>query len=201
MGFVRYVKPDVFQSNEPVQFRFQLRQKTVEEGCIFPANGGSMPAKPLFQALAGMHQNIRRCNCSPLREQVGNFYLGNSVLPAQADPTLQPGKVKGIDASIPENIHQLKFTQTLPREAFDFIGKYKEIVCPICGKINYAFAEPMLDNIRIRKDMIPEGIDAFISEMNTGEGRGFKLLIASKKLYQLLTEEMQEKHFHFAPIG
>lgn len=109
--------------------------------------------------------------------------------------------LKGDKKTPKENIHQLKFTQTLPREAFDFIGKYKEIVCPICGKINYAFAEPMLDNIRIRKDMIPEGIDAFISEMNTGEGRGFKLLIASKKLYQLLTEEMQEKHFHFAPIG
>ena len=109
--------------------------------------------------------------------------------------------LKGDRKTPKENIHQLKFTQILPREAFDFIGQYKEIVCPICGKINYAFKEPMLDNIRIRKDMIPEGVDAFISEMNTGEGRGFKLLIASKKLYRLLTEEMQEKHFHFAPIG
>lgn len=109
--------------------------------------------------------------------------------------------LKGDKKTPKENIHQLKFTQTLPREAFDFIGKYKEIVCPICGKINYAFAEPMLDNIQIRKDMIPEGIDAFISEMKVGGGAGRKILIASKKLYQLLTEEMQEKHFHFAPIG
>ena len=67
--------------------------------------------------------------------------------------------LKGDRKTPKENIHQLKFTQILPREAFDFIGQYKEIVCPICGKINYAFKEPMLDNIRIRKDMIPEGVE------------------------------------------
>lgn len=109
--------------------------------------------------------------------------------------------LKGDRKTPKENIHQLKFTQTLPREAFDFIGKYKEIVCPICGKIDYAFAEPMLDNIRIKKNIIPKGIDAFISEMRVGGNAEFNLLIASKKLYRLLTEEMQEKHFHFAPIG
>ena len=109
--------------------------------------------------------------------------------------------LKGDRKTPKENIHQLKFTQTLPREAFDFIGQYREYVCPVCGKINYVFKYPMLDNIRIRKEMIPEGVDAFISEMNTGPGFGNELLIASKKLYRLLAEEMKEKHFHFAPIG
>lgn len=100
-----------------------------------------------------------------------------------------------------ENVSQLRFPNILPREAFVFIGEYTEIVCPTCGKINYEFAQPGYDNIRVKTELIPNGIDIFSAEMSTSRGWIVPPVIVSKKVYDLVVNEMKEKHVRFRPIG
>lgn len=100
-----------------------------------------------------------------------------------------------------ENISQLQFPNILPRDAFDFIGEYKECICPICGEIRYIFDHPMCDNMRIKTEFIPTGIDAFSAEMSVRSGWIKPPVIVSKKIYNLVTKELKEKHVRFFPIG
>ena len=100
-----------------------------------------------------------------------------------------------------ENVSQLRFPNILPREAFVFIGEYTEIVCPTCGKINYEFVQPGYDNIRVKTELIPNGIDMFSAEMSTSRGWIVPPVIVSKKVYDLVVNEMKEKHVRFRPIG
>ena len=117
--------------------------------------------------------------------------------------------IKGIDfmpvinkQGLPtQNVSQLVFSNILPREAFDFIGEYREIVCPFCAKIRYSFIHPMYDNMRVKTDLIPPGIDAFSAEMSVREGWIVPPVIVSKKIYNLVSKEMKEKHVRFYPIG
>ena len=99
------------------------------------------------------------------------------------------------------NVSQLRFPNILPREAFVFIGEYREIVCPFCGKVRYAFKHPGYDNMRVKKELIPPGIDVFSAEMAVGEGHVVPPIIVSKKVYNLVVHEMKEKHVRFYPIG
>ena len=100
-----------------------------------------------------------------------------------------------------ENVSQLCFPNILPREAFDFLGEYREIVCPNCGKIQYEFVQPMYDNIRVKTELIPSGIDMFSAEMSVSRGWIVPPVIVSKKVYNLVVNEMKEKHVRFMPIG
>ena len=100
-----------------------------------------------------------------------------------------------------DNVSQLRFPNILPRKAFDFIGKYKEIVCPTCGKVRYTFEHPGYDNMRIKTELIPSDIDAFSAEMSVREGWIVPPVIVSKKIYNLVVNEMKEKHVRFMPIG
>lgn len=100
-----------------------------------------------------------------------------------------------------ENVSQLCFSNILPREAFDFVGEYREIICPFCGEVRYAFAHPMYDNLRVKADFIPSGIDVFSAEMSVQEGWIVPPIIVSKKFYDLVVNEMKEKHVRFRPIG
>ena len=109
--------------------------------------------------------------------------------------------LKGDKVTVRENIHQVVFPNILPTEAFDFIGEYHHSTCDLCGRNNYEFKIAMGDNIRIKKDKIPRGIDAFTSEMRVGEGYGDKLMVVSKKIYNLVIEEMKERNVRFTPIG
>ena len=100
-----------------------------------------------------------------------------------------------------ENVSQLCFSNILPRDAFAFIGEYSEIVCPLCGEIRYSFSQPMYDNMRIKTELIPDGIDMFSAEMSINRGWIVPPIIVSKKFYNLVTKEMKEKHVRFRPIG
>lgn len=101
------------------------------------------------------------------------------------------------------DVSQLVFKNKLPLEAYNFIGDYQEEVCPFCGKIKYIFTEPNCDNIRLNVNMIPEGIDAFGSQIVIGYGFGDEPIVISKKFYNLLFKELNEKpkHFILYPIG
>lgn len=100
-----------------------------------------------------------------------------------------------------ENVSQLRFSNILPRETFVFIGEYKEIMCPTCGKINYEFVQPGYDNMRVKAELIPQGIDMFSAEMSISGGWIVPPVIVSKKVYNLVVNEMKEKHVRFLPIG
>ena len=100
-----------------------------------------------------------------------------------------------------ENVSQLCFSNILPRKAFDFVGEYHEIICPFCGEIRYTFAHPMYDNLRVKAGFITPGIDVFSAEMSVREGWIVPPVIVSKKVYDLVTKEMKEKHVRFRPIG
>ena len=102
-----------------------------------------------------------------------------------------------------DNVSQLVFTNKLPREAYTFIGEYKEKVCPFCGRINYVFKELRCDNVRLNTDLVPKGIDVFGSKIVFGEGFGDPPIAISKKFYNLLLKELKEKrsHFIFYPIA
>ena len=109
--------------------------------------------------------------------------------------------LKGDLVTHTENVNQLTFPNKLPFEAFTFIGKYKEIVCPFCGKKKYMFDRIRGDNIRIKTEMIPEGIDAFCGDLTIGEGFGYHPIVISKKFYNLLTTNFNKKHMLFNPIA
>ena len=100
-----------------------------------------------------------------------------------------------------ENVSQLCFFNILPRNIFTFIGEYREIVCPTCGKINYEFVRPMDDNLRINTELIPDGIDVFSAEMSLQRGWIVPPVIVSKRFYDLVSKELKEKHVRFYPIG
>ena len=100
-----------------------------------------------------------------------------------------------------ENVSQLYFPNILPKDAFIFIGEYTEIVCPTCGKINYQFAQPDYDNLRVKTELIPDGIDIFSAEMSVRRGWAVPPVIVSKKFFNLVAKEMNEKHVRFRPIG
>ena len=99
------------------------------------------------------------------------------------------------------DVSQLVFRNKLPLEAYKFIGDYEERVCPFCGRINYCFTEPNCDNIRLNADMIPQGIDAFGSQIVIGGGFGDEPVVISKKFYDLITKELNEKHVDCMPVG
>ena len=100
-----------------------------------------------------------------------------------------------------ENVSQLYFPNILPRHVFNFIGEYREISCPTCGKINYEFILPEEDNLRINTSLIPGGIDIFSAEMSTQGGWIVPPVIVSKRFYDLVSKELKEKHVRFYPIG
>jgi hypothetical protein len=100
-----------------------------------------------------------------------------------------------------ENVSQLRFPNILPREAFVFIGEYTEMICPTCGRINYEFVQPMYDNMRIKTELIPDGIDMFSAQMSISRGWIVPPIIVSKRFYNLVVNEMKEKHVRFMPIG
>ena len=101
------------------------------------------------------------------------------------------------------DVSQLVFKNKLPLEAYTFIGKYSEEVCPLCGRINYIFDEPNCDFLRLNTDLIPENIDAFGSEIILGYGFGDEPVVISKKFYNLLFKKLKEKpnHFNIYPIA
>lgn len=99
-----------------------------------------------------------------------------------------------------ENIQQLTFPNVLPMAAIDFIGSYKENICPTCGRKSYEFLEPNMDNWHIVPSAIPKGIDAFITEVTFDPGQ-YREIVISKKLYNVLIEQMKEKHLDCRPVG
>ena len=101
------------------------------------------------------------------------------------------------------NVSQLVFKNKLPLEAYTFIGDYQEEICPDCGRVNYIFKEPNCDNIRLNINMIPQGIDAFGSQIVFGYGFGDEPIVISKRFYNLLLKDLKEKpqHFILKPIG
>ena len=108
---------------------------------------------------------------------------------------------KGNLTELKEDIHQFKVDNILPADAFRFIGDHRIEPCPICGVPNYVLKDPMKDNIRVIPDKIPDGIDVFKSEMTVYEGWGEKLIIVSKKVYDLIAKDMKERQVRFTPIG
>ena len=99
-----------------------------------------------------------------------------------------------------ENIQQLTFPNVLPMAAIDFIGSHKENICPTCGRKSYEFLEPNMDNWHIVPNAIPKGIDAFITEATFDPGQ-YREIVISKKLYNVLIEQMKEKHLDCRPVG
>ena len=100
-----------------------------------------------------------------------------------------------------ENVSQMIFNNVLPMNCFNFIGEYSAHQCESCGKIHYEFKRPGDDNIRIRADLIPKGIDVFVTERSFSRGWIQPPIIISKKFYDLLANEMKEKHLRYFPIG
>lgn len=100
-----------------------------------------------------------------------------------------------------ENVNQMIFHNVLPMDCFNFIGEYSTHKCETCGIIHYEFKRPGDDNIRVRTDLIPSGIDAFVAERSFSRGWIQPPVIISKKFYNLLANEMKEKHLRYYPIG
>jgi hypothetical protein len=100
-------------------------------------------------------------------------------------------------------VFQLVFKNKLPLEAYTFVGAFQEDVCPFCGRINYVFDEPNCEHLRLNKEVIPQGIDAFGSKILIGPGFGDEPLVISKKIYDLIFKELNEnpKHAIIHPIG
>jgi len=107
---------------------------------------------------------------------------------------------KGDFKTLKEDINQMVFHNVLNIDAFDLVDEKIE-VCPICGQKQYIFKNPMMVNFYIKKDKLPSGIDAFVSEDIFYEGFGEKLTIVSKKVYNLIIEDMKERHMRFIPVG
>ena len=124
--------------------------------------------------------------------------IKNGIVGVEFMPVLK-GDLKTVNPCV----SQLVFKHKLPLEAYTFIGKYSEDVCPFCGRINYIFDELNCDNIRLNTDKIPSGIDAFGSEITIHEGFGEEPIVISKKFYNLLLKGLNEnpKHFIFYPIA
>ena len=99
------------------------------------------------------------------------------------------------------NVNQMIFHNVLPMDCFNFIGEYSTHKCETCGIIHYEFKRPGDDNIRVRTDLIPSGIDAFVAERSFSRGWIRPPVIISKKFYNLLANEMKEKHLRYYPIG
>ena len=99
-----------------------------------------------------------------------------------------------------ENVHQLIYPNVLPTDALKFIGEYKTIICPTCGTIKYFFKQPMEDNMRIVTELIPPGIDMFVAERAISQGWGGFTVVVSKKVYNLISKVMKEKHVRFYPL-
>lgn len=127
-----------------------------------------------------------------------------------AKHTLTNNNITGVDflpvlhtnlSSQQININQITSHHKISFLDVEFLGKYKTIVCPTCGKTSYAFEIPMANNIKLKTDNIPQGIDVFISDFIVGEGFGAQNLIVSQKVYQLISEEMKEKYIRFTPIA
>ncbi len=108
--------------------------------------------------------------------------------------------LKGDMVTQQDNIYQLVFPNILAKEAIEFVGEYNEIKCPICGRVSYEFSEPNMDNWRVKTELIPPGIDAFTTELSLDYGDSQEIVI-SKKLYNILIEEMKEKHLACKPVG
>ena len=139
--------------------------------------------------------NTTKIFCSDYAKEriIENGITGVSFMPV----------LKGYLKTQTPGVSQLIFNNKLPLEAYTLIGDYEECVCPLCGRINYIFKEPNCDNIRLNKDLLPKGVDAFGSEIIIGYGHGQELIVISKKFYNLITKELKEKskHFIFEPVG
>ena len=99
-----------------------------------------------------------------------------------------------------ENVSQMIFNNVLPMDCFNFVGEYSTHECETCGIIHYEFKRPGDDNIRIRTDLIPSEIDAFVAERSFSRGWIQPPVIISKRFYNLLANEMKEKHLRYYPI-
>lgn len=108
--------------------------------------------------------------------------------------------LKGDLKTSKENLHQLIFPNIFPTDALEAIGEHTVEPCPVCGKTKYIFKKPMVDNLRVKKEKIPKGVDAFISDIGISRG-DMKVVVVSKKVYQIIIETMQEKHMRFYPLG
>lgn len=128
-------------------------------------------------------------------------YAKEAILKAEITGVDFMHVIKGDLLTKTQDVSQLVFTNKLPLKAYTFIGEYTESVCPFCGRINYCFAEPNCDNIRLNTDVIPKGIDAFGSEIVIGGGFGEEPIVISKKFYNLITKELNEKHVLCIPIA
>lgn len=125
-----------------------------------------------------------------------NIIIGNDIKGVEFLPVL-----KG-DLSTPrENVQELMIPNILPEDALVLYGAYKEQICPLCGKVDIVFKDLNMDNLRVKKEKIPQGIDAFRTEITFGPGFGYQEIIISKKLYNLLAQDMKEKHITCFPVG
>lgn len=129
-----------------------------------------------------------------------------------AKDTILKNGISGVDfmpvlkkdlATTTPNVSQLVFRNKLPLEAYTFTGKYSENVCPSCGRINYVFDEPNCEILRLNTEALPKNIDVFGSEIIIGGGFGEEPIAISKKFYDLIMKELNEKpgHFTLYPIG
>ena len=90
------------------QIRRQLRQKGLQKRLILRAQRQIVPAKDLTVLSIDSSHDLGTGLRAPLREQVGNFKINDTMLLTETDPACQLGKIKGIRAVCQRNIHQLQ---------------------------------------------------------------------------------------------
>lgn len=100
-----------------------------------------------------------------------------------------------------ENVHELIIPNILSKEALVLVGEYKENTCSSCGQIDIEFINLNINNIEVKKELIPDGIDAFRTEFTFGPGHAHREIIISKKFYNILSKELKEKHIRCLPVG
>lgn len=104
-----------------------------------------------------------------------------------------------------EDIHQLKYTHTVPDGAIASFSGYKEYVCEQCGM--HMLRQGMEKNsFALRHNFIDESIDLwetlpiFLGSEHVPAINGDKKLIISQKFYRFLRENKFDRGFHFEPL-
>lgn len=108
--------------------------------------------------------------------------------------------LKGKTSEPLEDIHQLILPQNLPVDALEFDGQVAVNHCPYCGAPSYDPVDPGTFIPRVRKEYLSDQCDYYATESVFGPGIGHPIYIVSRKVYETVTQGLNERNLVFMPI-
>lgn len=96
------------------------------------------------------------------------------------------------------NVHQIKCSNTLPIEAFEFDENSEQRKCPTCNKIKYEINQEF--RIKIRKEYLDRNLDFYTTTDMFSMGNVSSYTIVSKRVYLSLKKEKLMRNLRFEPI-